>query len=97
MLLAACGDDPTPLPRLAPDAVILAFGDSLTHGTGARDDQSYPAVLARRTGRTIRSGVDCLIAACAIRNGLEVMHVDRDYDALADVSPLQVRSVSYEL
>ena len=48
--------------------------------------------LARRTGRTIRSGVDCLIAACAIRNGLEVMHVDRDYDALADVSPLQVRS-----
>ncbi len=48
--------------------------------------------LARRTGRTIRSGVDCLIAACAIRNGLEVMHVDRDYDALVDVSPLQVRS-----
>ena len=44
--------------------------------------------LARRTGRTIRSGVDCLIAACAIRNGLELLHFDRDYDALANVSPL---------
>ncbi len=48
--------------------------------------------LARRTGRSIRSGVDCLIAACAIRNGLEVMHVNRDFDALANVSPLRIRS-----
>jgi predicted nucleic acid-binding protein len=40
---------------------------------------------------TVRSGVDCLIAACAIRNGLAVLHHDRDFDALARVSPLESR------
>jgi predicted nucleic acid-binding protein len=46
---------------------------------------------ARRGGFTVRSGVDCLIAACAIRNGLEVLHHDRDFDAIARVSPLRAR------
>ena len=45
---------------------------------------------ARRAGRTIRSGVDCLIAACAIRNGLTILHHDRDFPALAAVSALKV-------
>jgi predicted nucleic acid-binding protein len=48
---------------------------------------------ARRAGLTIRSGVDCLIAACAVRHGAEVLHHDRDYDALARVSPLRARRV----
>jgi predicted nucleic acid-binding protein len=46
---------------------------------------------ARRSGLTIRSGVDCLIAACALRQGVEVFHLDRDYEALARVSSLRVR------
>lgn len=46
---------------------------------------------ARRAGLTIRSGVDCLIAACAIRHGLEILHGDRDYDTIARVSPLRAR------
>jgi len=46
---------------------------------------------ARRAGLTVRSGVDCLIAACAIRHGLEVLHRDRDYDSLTRVSPLRAR------
>jgi predicted nucleic acid-binding protein len=48
---------------------------------------------ARRVGVTIRSGVDCLIAACAIRHGLTVLHADRDYPALARVSTLQHRQI----
>lgn len=48
----------------------------------------------RRAGLTIRSGVDCLIAASAIRHQLEVLHCDRDYDAIAKVSPLRSRRVA---
>ena len=44
---------------------------------------------ARRAGLTIRSGVDCLIAACALRHGATVLHHDRDFDALARVSALK--------
>ena len=46
---------------------------------------------ARRSGVTIRSSVDCLIAACAIRHDLEVLHRDRDFAGLARVSPLRQR------
>ena len=46
---------------------------------------------ARRNGLTIRSSVDCLIGSCAIRHDLEVLHRDRDYAAIARVSPLRQR------
>ena len=48
---------------------------------------------ARRAGFTIRSGVDCLIAACALRNGLAVLHRDRDFDTLSRISQLESRSM----
>jgi predicted nucleic acid-binding protein len=47
---------------------------------------------ARRQGFTIRSSVDCLIAACALRHGLEVLHRDRDFAALSEVSALKQRA-----
>lgn len=48
---------------------------------------------ARRAGCTVRSGVDCLIAACAIRHGMAVLHVDRDFDTLARGSALRSRRI----
>ena len=48
---------------------------------------------ARRAGLTVRSSVDCLVAACAIRHDLTVLHDDRDYPKLARISTLQVRSM----
>ena len=60
---------------------------------GAFEDAVALYRTARRAGVTVRSGVDCLIAACALRHRLEVLHHDRDYDALARVSPLRVRRV----
>jgi predicted nucleic acid-binding protein len=47
----------------------------------------------RRLGLTIRSGVDCLIAACAVRHQLEVLHCDRDFDALREISALRSRNL----
>ena len=48
---------------------------------------------ARRQGLTVRSSVDCIIAACALRHGLTVLHRDRDYSTLAKISALRQQAV----
>lgn len=43
----------------------------------------------RRTGRTIRSVNDCLIAAVALRHGVPIAHRDADFDVIAGVTGLE--------
>ncbi len=44
--------------------------------------------VCRKRGATVRSSVDCLVAAVALRHGLTVLHRDRDYQAIASVTGL---------
>jgi predicted nucleic acid-binding protein len=46
----------------------------------------------RRRGLTIRSPIDCLIAAVAIENDMPVWHRDRDFPAIASFRPLKLFS-----
>ena len=57
LLLISCDSQPKLFP-IGYDAKILAFGDSLTFGTGTTPENSYPAVLEELSGLTvINSGI----------------------------------------
>jgi acyl-CoA thioesterase-1 len=57
--VAGCGREKVPkLPAIGPNDVIVAFGDSLTYGTGASEAESYPVVLGELIKRkVVRAGV----------------------------------------
>lgn len=60
VFVSACSESDGPkLQVLSDNAVILAFGDSLTYGIGAdHESESYPAVLARLSGhQVINAGI----------------------------------------
>lgn len=57
-MLAACGRKPVVGRKMAAGATVLALGDSLTFGTGATPETSYPTVLARLTGwNVVNAGI----------------------------------------
>lgn len=67
-LSEGCLKNPGKLSYLGKDAVILAFGDSLTFGTGAKNNESYPAVLENIIKRRV---INAGIPGEVTKNGLE--------------------------
>jgi len=58
LFLFACTNTQHTLSRLPDDAVILAFGDSITSGVGAPPGESYPEILQRLINiKVIKSGI----------------------------------------
>ena len=65
-IVASCSDK-AELQALDADSTILAFGDSLTYGTGTSRNKAYPAVLQRLINRkVINAGIPGEIS----KNGL---------------------------
>jgi predicted nucleic acid-binding protein len=67
--------------HLSKQAIYAPHGlDTYTHAAQLYRD-------ARRMGLTVRSTIDCLIAAQAIENRCVLVHSDRDFFALQRVAP----------
>ena len=100
--IAGCGEKVQKLPRLASTDVVVAFGDSLTYGTGAAENESYPAVLSQLIGRqVVRAGVPGEVTAQGLRRLPQVIEEHRPRlvivclggnDMLRKVSDTEIRS-----
>lgn len=78
MLLAGCGSSSPQLSKLAVSDVIVAFGDSLTYGTGAVDHESYPAMLSQLINRqVVRAGVPGEVTAQGLHRLPQVLEEHR--------------------
>ncbi len=52
-VLSACNKPAPVFDKLSQNAVILAFGDSLTYGTGVSKGDDYPSILSNLSGRDV--------------------------------------------
>ena len=70
----------------------LAQADPITRTDWLLSARVYRT--CRSAGLTIRSPMDCLMAAHAIRLGVAVLAIDRDFEAIASCTPLHLHALA---
>ena len=61
----------------------------LRHGQASFERAARMHYECRRSGRTVRSTIDLIIAQIAIENELALLHSDSDFDSIAEVTELR--------
>jgi predicted nucleic acid-binding protein len=69
---------------------LLARGTDVPVESSHYEEAAANHRACRRNGETVRSLVDCLIAAVAVDAGLPVLHADTDFDVLARHTALRI-------
>ena len=79
-------------PERARELRALLLRGPLSPVAGLQDWEDAAALYrtARAQGLTVRSSIDCLVAAVALRAELPVLAADRDYDSIARISELEL-------
>jgi len=89
-LLAGCRDDRdvSTTRRLLLALRLIRVGGLETYERAAAIQRA-----CRRAGEPVRNGVDCLMAAVAIRERAALLHSDRDFDVIARHTELEIEPV----
>ena len=70
--------------------LLRRFRFEPVEGPGDYEAAADVYAACRRSGETIRSLIDCLIACVAMRARLELLHADGDFEAIARHVPLKL-------
>ncbi len=80
--------------RVKAGRILQLAGSGLWEGNLAEMRAMIDPRRLPPAGVTVRSSVDCVIAACAVRNNLDLLHCDRDFDQLTRIAPLRSINLS---
>jgi predicted nucleic acid-binding protein len=72
---------------------LVGFALLSVGGIDAYEQAAEIYRVCRAAGDTVRRMLDCLIAVPAIRAGVPILHVDRDFDVIARHTPLEVAAL----
>jgi predicted nucleic acid-binding protein len=70
--------------------VLLSCEFVALEGLGDFEQAATIYRTCRRAGDTVRAMNDCLVATVAIRSGLDLLHADRDFEAIARHTDLEL-------